>query len=209
MSEVNIKSTTIEKGLDVAKDFLVKVFGPTADEIGLLMSDNVKMWRLKNQLRNFEKVKKIVNDKNITIKQVNLKVLLPYLEGVSMEEDDTLQDLWANLFANYLDSSKNLILTVYPSILKQLSTNEIRILEFMVAEKGAINFMETPFDWSDSEICNLERLGLIKDELNLKSYASGSGFNSEPNIEIEELASEKYYLTQFGMLFLDGCNQTK
>ena len=120
MGELNLKSSTIEKSLDLAKDFLQKLIGPSVDELGLLFSDNVKLWRLKNQIRNLEKVKKIVDEEKIDIKQVNLKVLIPYLEGVSLEDDETLQDLWAKLFTNYIDTSKNLTINVYPNILKQL-----------------------------------------------------------------------------------------
>ena len=98
--------------------------------MGLLLSDNVKVWRLKNQIRNLNKVEQYVKTRGINVKKVNLK-LFPYLEGVSMEEDDKLQDVWARLMTNYIDSKKNLSLTVYPNILKQLWTNEVNILEYM------------------------------------------------------------------------------
>ena len=42
MSDVNIKSTTIEKGIELIKDFAEKLIGPTIEEVGLLMSDNIK-----------------------------------------------------------------------------------------------------------------------------------------------------------------------
>src|SRR5690242_407264 len=68
MGELNIKSSTIEKSLDLAKDFLKKLVGPTVDEIGFLFADNVKLWRLKNQIKNLEKVRKIVQEENVDIK---------------------------------------------------------------------------------------------------------------------------------------------
>ena len=37
--------------LDLAKEFLQKLIGPSVEELGLLFSDNVKLWRLKNQIR--------------------------------------------------------------------------------------------------------------------------------------------------------------
>lgn len=90
----------------MAKDFLQKLIGPSVDELGLLFSDNVKLWRLKNQIINIEKIKKIIDKEKIGIKQVSLKVLIPYLEGVSLEDDETFPDLWAKLFTNYIDTSE-------------------------------------------------------------------------------------------------------
>ena len=120
MSELNIKSTTLEKGLDLIKSFLEKAIGPTAEEFGLAISDNLKIRRFKNQIKNLEKAKQIAQKNNVSIKQINLKALiLPYLEGVALEEDETLQDMWANLFVNYIDTTnKNLTMTVFPEYSK-------------------------------------------------------------------------------------------
>ncbi|OJW82200.1 MAG: hypothetical protein BGO69_16530 [Bacteroidetes bacterium 46-16] len=63
MTEINIKSSTIEKGLELAKDFLGKLISPTIEEIGLLISDNVKLYRFKNQVNILLKAKKIVERK--------------------------------------------------------------------------------------------------------------------------------------------------
>jgi hypothetical protein len=49
--ELNIKSSTIEKGLDLAKDFLGKLISPTVEEVGLLLSENIKYLRFKNQIK--------------------------------------------------------------------------------------------------------------------------------------------------------------
>jgi len=47
--KINIKSSTIEKGLDLAKEFLGKLIGPTVEEIGLLVGDSIKYLRFKNK----------------------------------------------------------------------------------------------------------------------------------------------------------------
>lgn len=69
MNEINIKSSTIEKSLELAKEFLSKLVGPSVEEMGLLFSDNVKLWRLKNQTRNFEKIKEIADKRGIELKK--------------------------------------------------------------------------------------------------------------------------------------------
>jgi len=203
MNELNIKSSTIEQAIDLLKGFLDKAIGPAVDEWGAMLADNVKLRRFKNQIRNLEKAKKIAEERKISIRQINLKALVPYLEGVSMEEDETLQEMWANLFVNYLDSEKNLTINVYPDILKQLSTNEVVILKFMEEnDKRLLMNLRTQTGknyfgkYSLEELGNLDRLGLIREEPNYSFY-DGHKF--------EELQPEKFYLTEFAEAFLNAC----
>lgn len=212
MGELNLKSSTIEKSLDMAKDFLQKLIGPSVDELGLLFSDNVKLWRLKNQIRNLEKVKKIVDEEKIDIKQVNLKVLIPYLEGVSLEDDETIQDLWAKLFTNYIDTSKNLTINVYPNILKQLSTNEVTILRFLQDNGNKLTFKgynaNKEIKFTSEELANLERLGVIKETLEISQYGGDiDASTGQWKWDFEELASGEFYITDFGIEFLNACER--
>ncbi len=166
------------------------------------MDDNVKIWRLNNQIRNLEKVKKIVEEHHIDIKQVNVKVLLPYLEGVSLEEDETLQNMWANLFVNYIDVSVNLASNVYPSVLSQISTQEVRILTELKS-----NHRELAVDRSrhhrlghnSNDAANLVRLGLIKARESL----------GELNRELDHLTTpntQYFCLSYFGLGFFKACS---
>ncbi|MBL0308946.1 MAG: DUF4393 domain-containing protein [Bacteroidetes bacterium] len=214
MGELNIKSSTIEKSLDLAKDFLQKLIGHSVDELGLLFADNVKLWRLKNQIRNLEKVKKIVDEEGIKLRQVNLKILVPYLDGVSLEDDEILQDLWANLFTNYIDTSKNLRVNVYPNILKQLSTNEVAILQYMQANGNKIKFRgynaQKEIECSSEELSNLLRLSLIRETLELSQYGGNVDESTgQWKWDVEEVASGDYYITDFGFEFLNACERVK
>jgi hypothetical protein len=173
MGDINIKFSTIEKSLDLVKGFLQKLVGPTIDEMGLLFADNIKTWRLNNQIKNLRKVESILDRENISIRKVNLKVLFPYLEGISLEEDDKLQDIWANLLVNYIDEHKNLESHVYPEILRQLSSKDIEILEefynddIFYDQNGLPNRKSGEgLIYQPSEVANLERLGLIRPILN-------------------------------------------
>lgn len=203
MSDFNIKSTTIEKGLDLIKDFISKAIGPTVDEFGQGLSDNLKLRRFKNQVQNLAKAKKITEEFGVNIKQINLKALFPYLEGVSLEEDETLQEMWANMFVNYIDSDKNLTLTVFPDILKHLSSNEVKMIKFMSENRGYINGntwgssqKKFPGTYTLEEMGNLARLGLIREVGNYSLYDGN---------KIEELQPDQYYLTELGYAFLQAC----
>ena len=48
--KIDITSTALEKGVDVAKSFLDKLIMPAIEEVGLLMKDHVTMWKFKNQI---------------------------------------------------------------------------------------------------------------------------------------------------------------
>lgn len=102
--EFNIKSSTIEKGPELAKDFLGRLINPTAEEVGLLISDNIKYFRFKNQVRILLKTKDYVEKKNIKIKEIPIKILVPLLENASLEDNDSLQNKWANLLVNMIDT---------------------------------------------------------------------------------------------------------
>ena len=61
-------------------------------------------------------------------KMSSLTALFPYLEGIALEEEEDLQEMWANMFVNYIDTEKNLTMMVFPDILKHLSSNEVKML---------------------------------------------------------------------------------
>ncbi|OCX51070.1 hypothetical protein BEL04_20350 [Mucilaginibacter sp. PPCGB 2223] len=126
---LNIKSSTIEKGLDLAKSFLEKLIFPTIEEVGLLIADNIKLFRYKNQIKILLKAEKYVADNNIKIKEIPTKILVPLLENASLEDNEDLQDKWAKMIANMADSDSNLQNQIFPYILSQISINEYNELK--------------------------------------------------------------------------------
>ena len=126
---LNIKSTTIEKGLEVAKDFVDKLIMPSIEEAGLLVKDQITMWRFKNQVRMLNKTKYYCEIHKIEPKKISLKVLAPLLEYSSLEEEEIMQDKWSILLSNLIDSQQNIENHVFPYILSQLSKDEFFPLE--------------------------------------------------------------------------------
>jgi hypothetical protein len=207
-----LELAALDTSKQAAKTLLGKILGPAADEIGLQLADNMKIRRLNNQIKNLKRVQDIVVENNITTRDVNLKVLFPYLESISLEEEEPLQEMWANLFVNYLDVTKNLKITVYPSILGQLSSDEIKILNYMMDYSRLLNLMPIEsienIEWDWDSVNNLERLGLIE---NIPDFtASGRVHDdsyaiSRNDLTIEQEASYRYWLTEFGKRFIEAC----
>lgn len=144
--EINIKSTTIEKGLELAKDFLGRLINPTVEEMGLLISDNIKFLRFKNQVRILLKAREYVNKKNIKIKEIPIKILVPLLENASLEDNDILQSKWANLLVNMIDSENNLQNQIFPYLLSQISIEEYEELMKLSAKEKEHNIAISKLD---------------------------------------------------------------
>lgn len=133
--ELNIKSSTVEKGLELAKEFLGKLISPTIEEIRLLISDSVKYLRFKNQVRILLKAKDYVEKRNVKLKEIPIKILVPLLDKASLEEDERLQDKWSKMLTNMVDSELNLQNQVFPYILSQISLTEFDHLKKLLEEE--------------------------------------------------------------------------
>jgi hypothetical protein len=195
--ELNLKSETADKLIDGAKGFLQSILKPSIDELGLLIADKVKLWRFNNQVNNLNKVKEKVKKAGFEPKQLNPKVLFPYLEGIALEGDDEMQESWADLMTNYLDPEMNLEITVYPLILSQLTMSEIRILRFLdlgfMRKEPSRNETLEFSTVNAAAFFNLVRLGLVDED-----EAYSIEYPDESNLMI---SIDSHFLTNFGYDF--------
>ncbi|MFL9845068.1 Abi-alpha family protein [Flavobacterium rhizosphaerae] len=196
-NKINITSSLAEKGLDAAKNFLGKLIGPAVEEVGLLIADPIRAWRFNNQLRILNKAEKRIKKQGISLKKISVKNLVPLLEYSSLEEDDNLQQMWVNLFVNYVDADKSYSSSVFPYILSQLSSREAEQLnEF--AENNFISFKALLV--SETELYNLLRLGLVKQAEYLQKKAGAL------RIKTMHFTNDMFYLTALGREFLVCCS---
>lgn len=133
--KIDFTSTALEKGIDMARDFLDRLIMPAVEETGLLLRDQVTLWKFKNQVKMLNKAKNYCEKNGIAPKQVSLKLLCPLLDYSGIEEDEVLQDKWAILLSNMVDSDQNIENHVFPYILSQLSTKEFLVLEKVFDDK--------------------------------------------------------------------------
>ena len=125
-------NTTVTKTFEGIEGFLKSVCAPALDEIGLLLKDKVRNWRLNNILRILEKAKGKVGFENEQLKiQAHPRVALAIIDNGSLNDNDEVQDMWAGLFASSCTASgqedENLI---FVDLLKQLTVGEARILKY-------------------------------------------------------------------------------
>lgn len=160
----NLKSTTIEKGLDLAKSFIGKILGPASEEIGLLVSDNIRYFRFKNQVRILIKANNYVESKGLKVKHIPTKILVPLLENASLEDDEELQDEWARLIGNMADSEQNLQNQIFPYLLSQTSKEELAELRILQSKER--EYLELNSEYK-SLISNKNNKSRSKEELKL------------------------------------------
>jgi hypothetical protein len=131
----DITSSAIEKGIDLAKDFLDKLIIPSVEEAGLLLKEKVTFWKFKNQVKMLNKAKAFCEKHKISPKTISLKLLCPLLDYSALEEEEDLQDKWAILLTNMVDSNQNIQNHVFPYILSQISSNEFALLNNVYKDK--------------------------------------------------------------------------
>lgn len=129
MSKIDISSTALEKGIDIAKGFVEKLIYPTAEEMGLLLKDGISRWRFQNQIKTLVKAQSICEKHGVNPKIISPKLLCPLLEYAALEDNEKLQEKWATLLANMVDSDQNVENHVFPYLLSQVSIQEFEILE--------------------------------------------------------------------------------
>lgn len=191
-TNVDLKSSTIDKGIDLIKDFVEKLFGSSLEETGLIFSDRIRLLRLKNQIKILSNAKEICIKNNISINQINLKTLVPLLEYSSLEEDETLQEKWSNLLVNIIDSEKKYESSIFPYILNQLTSNEVKVLETLSDDRlTSVNIGVI----SGIEQSNLIRLGLIELDFVYKKMIRN------------KITYNKFRITDLGYEFVNCCTR--
>lgn len=163
--KIDITSSVVEKGIDLAKDFLGKLISPSVEETGLLIKDQISSWRFKNQIKVLNKAKDYCEKHNISPKQVSFKLICPLLEYASLEEEEILQDKWSILISNLVDSEQNIENHVFPYILSQLSLNEYEALEkSFLSKKERVEKLNQEMETSKKEYPEKEKTILAKIE---------------------------------------------
>ncbi|MEM1406296.1 MAG: Abi-alpha family protein [Bacteroidota bacterium] len=130
MEEIEKKG--LEKLMNKAFEFIDVIIKPPLQEVGGLLTDQVKFWRYKNQVDILIKAKEYHDQKGIAPKKIPVKTLVNLIEAGSYEEDESLQSKWAAMLANATDVSNRFKLHhILIDILKQLSPLEVEVLDFM------------------------------------------------------------------------------
>jgi hypothetical protein len=143
---------------------------------------------------------------------VSDKLLRDLLEGGSMEDDESMQEQWANLLANAMTESSAKVARAFPKILSELEPVEARILDAMADGKGTFlgAFSGTRMAHGQVKslplngLPNLERLDLIGIRQNMIA-PTRYPVQTTPDADRMRVIG----LTPFGVGFVEACRPPK
>lgn len=116
--------------LDKTEALLKTLLGPSFEEISGLIADQIKLRRFNNQVKILSKAQEQLKKNNINPQKVSLKVLAPLIEFCSLEEEENLQNKWANLIAHILGGDREVVFHQNCiSILNRISSEEVILLD--------------------------------------------------------------------------------
>ena len=124
----------IEAGTELAR-WVGSVLGTIPEDIvGLTFGDYLKELRTRNLDRLRGKTEDILRQRGIDKPEpIDPKVAIPAFAAASMETNEELQDLWANLFANAMDPTKDVSLrNIFIETLKQFEPIDVLVLNAFV-----------------------------------------------------------------------------
>lgn len=120
-----------KRTVDSTFGFLETVCKPAAVELGYLISDYTRAYRLKNAINIIERSKGKLHFVDNKL-QIHPKIALGIIEDGSLSDDDFMLELWAGLFAASCSpdklSDENVI---FISILKTLTSSQVKIIKYI------------------------------------------------------------------------------
>ena len=193
-----------------AMEFLSTITGGVRSELSEIFALPLREFRFNNTLAVSLRAKKRLEKHGLVPEQLpdGLRRIVPIIESASVEDDPTLQEMWATLLATSLmPEFAERAEPDFHKILAQLSPMEARILngfyDHSLVLEDADTEKQLELMGSELEIsieqCRIMLLSLYKLSL-IQGQALPSGFFVTHN------APEGYYLTELGQAFIERCN---
>lgn len=108
--------------------FLGKLFGASADQLGGWAADAIAFRRWKTRVRIVQKAERFLIEAGLETREVPRPTLIPMLEAMGDEEDESMADRWASLLANAA-SDGGPVPRSFPRILAELEPADARVLD--------------------------------------------------------------------------------
>lgn len=190
-------------------------------KIGDIIIDKLSFYRWNNALRFWDKYQEKKAQRNIEGKETPIppKFIIEILENAFNENNEKIQEEWNNLLLNWQDPEKNCDKKyMYIDLLKNLDTNEIKLLKIISKDKNFDLFLNNKnmyydkntikqlLGLSDEEyeivVLNLFRLGICE---SLKSTGNVIAIN---DLQVKADAGiDKIRITRLGYNLIKNCEE--
>lgn len=143
----DILETGLKTLFGPVSDLFLKLTGPTAEEYGLMWAESVRVRRTKRLVNGLAKTKRLVEAAGFEPRTVPDKLLLPIFNGMSVEEDEDLQTMWAALLANAASpENPGRVNPGFAAILTKMSRDEAVLMNWIYdAVEGSVNHKAITF----------------------------------------------------------------
>ena len=201
--------------------FLAQVFGPAFKEFGGIVSDWAYYIRFKNAIMIQDKWDAIIKRRKIEGKTVPIpsRYAIPLIQNASEEDNETIQNMWAGLIANWTDPGKKFSpRKLFIQILSSLEPLDANILQFFPTQGWKVfrevsgggitlSILQTKLKATEEEIRislqNLARLGCV-----MAKQEHVMHFGVTPPIAFGELVNDPratFRLSPLGSELLKAC----
>jgi hypothetical protein len=117
---------------DKAGPFLRKAFGSLVEDGVGIVADRLKYYRLAQFYSLIEKTDAILVARDVKITRVVPPAFaLPLMESATIEDDESLHDLWANLLATAMDPEMPQIKRSFIGIVREFEPQDAQILKLI------------------------------------------------------------------------------
>ena len=176
----------IEIPKELSKDifkFVQQLLGPVAEASDFL-TDKIRFHRWKSALNTLIRASEIIKENNMSVSEVPVKFLVPFLEKCSLENDDSpLVEQWAQLLVSATNNYNEQLIT-FTEILSQLGHEDAKILQKMKGKFVKYNNSLGNF---------LELYGILPNTSEL-GVTLGSSIPSERDLPVDQ--DGRYFLVK-------------
>ncbi|HMH43603.1 MAG TPA: Abi-alpha family protein [Pyrinomonadaceae bacterium] len=125
---------TVRTGIEATQQlgrFVSRITTEPLETVMGILNDKLQFMRWERKLRLAQRGREIIDKRGIEgpLRPIPYKLALPIIENASLEDNDELQDLWANLLASAVDPNfDGVIRTAYIDIIRQLEVIDVHVL---------------------------------------------------------------------------------
>lgn len=211
--------------------FVSRIIDEPVEAVVGILTDRLQFIRAGRQLRLAERWRQVLNERKIggVLRIVPPKLALPIIENASFEEDDELQDLWANLLASAVDPNrKTTIRSAFIEILRQLEVVDVQVLNAifeetrrtdnegqdtltnflsknLVSPNRIINKLKIDLAVYETTIDNLLRVRCVSSNVEYQRHSRTDSYAQSRGDLLNHADYDVVCLTPLGLSFISAC----
>lgn len=225
MDENSSASVSVVAAASKLGAFLSTLLGSPLEEGAGILQDRLRLERWERQNRLMDRYDEVVRQRKLIGRTcaVAPKFVVPIVEAATLEDDDSLQDMWAELLVTAGDPSRRgKMRSAFVDILRQIEPIDAILLSTILRTSGAPSEPTARRQWLLSRLGvddetllasldNLMRLRLVAsyvEEKEVVSQVFGSGDEEVSTFE-ESVTQDHGYdevrVTTLGIHFFEAC----